>query len=76
MLPLLYDSDKVKFMLLWIWLYLLYNLCMYIIFKIMKMFVSKVDKQDRESYIKDDGHDESDRNDGSHERFFDVIDKS
>jgi len=45
----------------------------------MKMFLSKVDlidKHDEGSYMNDDDQDDSDKKDGSHERFSDVIERS
>ena len=63
MLPLLYDYDIVKFMLLYIfiWLYLLSKLCRYTFFNMVKMFVDKHD-------VNSDGNDNSDEMVGSHEK--------
>jgi len=45
----------------------------------LKIFISKVDlidKHDEGSYMNDDDQDDSDKNDGSHERLSDVIERS
>ena len=48
MLPLIYGYDIVNFILsICIWLYLLSKLCRHIMFKIVKMFISKVDLVDK-----------------------------
>ena len=66
MLPLLYDSDMVNFTLLSISFYFLSKLCRNIIFKMLNIFVSKVDLIDKHvegSYMNDDDQDDSNKKD-------------